>query len=193
MRLAPLRRLRFPLASPKPEVMSAALKKNPRLSHLRADGTAFMVDVSDKAHSERTAVATGFLAMQGQTLRILLDGRAPKGDVLAVARVAGIQGAKKTADLVPMCHPLPLTHVAVDLKPTTRPAGVRIAATVKTVGRTGVEMEALTAVTCAGLALYDMLKAVDRAMVLRDVCVQLKQGGKGGPYVRRAPRKGLRP
>jgi cyclic pyranopterin phosphate synthase len=154
------------------------------LTHLRADGTAHMVDVSAKDITVRTATATAQLRMARATYRVLVDGKAPKGDALGVARLAGIQGAKRTADIIPLCHPLPLTHVSVDLVPDARLPGVRLSATVRTVGRTGVEMEALTAVTCAGLALYDMLKAVDRAMVLSEVSVAMKDGGRSGRYVR---------
>lgn len=165
-------------------------KKRARLSHVRQDGSAVMVDVSAKDVTQRVAVADGAVVMAPATLRVLTEGQAAKGDVLAVARLAGIQGAKRTADLVPLCHPLPLTHVAVDLTPDPALPGVRICATVKTVGRTGVEMEALTAVACAALAIYDMLKAVDRAMVIREISVGLKDGGKTGRYQRRGRQTG---
>jgi cyclic pyranopterin phosphate synthase len=170
------------MPSPKP--------KPSRLTHLRPDGTAQMVDVSGKDITARTAVARGRLRVGRTAMNALVTGAVPKGDALGVARLAGIQGAKRTADLVPLCHPLPLTHVAVDVVPRPRQGRVDIVATVRTVGRTGVEMEALTAVTCAGLALYDMLKAVDRSMVLEDVCVVEKAGGRSGHYVRAARKKG---
>lgn len=152
------------------------------LTHFGPDGAARMVDVSGKPETERVAVAEGVLRMSPATLALVREGRVGKGDALGVARIAGIMGAKRTADLIPLCHPLPLSQVALDLDPDDGVPGVRIAATVRTTGRTGVEMEALTAVTVAGLALYDMLKAADRGMVLSEVRVRLKEGGASGRW-----------
>jgi cyclic pyranopterin phosphate synthase len=156
-----------------------------RLSHLNEKGEARMVDVSEKDVTTRTAVAEGFVSMAPQTLDMILDGKAPKGDVLATARIAGITGAKKTADLIPLCHPLSLTQVTLDFTPSREPCGVRVAATAKVEGKTGVEMEALTAVTVACLTLYDMCKAVDRAMSFSGIRLVEKTGGRSGDY--RAP------
>ncbi len=152
------------------------------LTHFDAEGAAHMVDVSGKAVTDRVAVASGAVRMQPETLAMITEGRAKKGDVLGVARLAGIMGAKKTADLIPLCHPLPLTKVALDLLPDDHLCGIRITATVKTSGQTGVEMEALTAVSIAALTLYDMVKAVDKAMVIDAVRLELKEGGKSGRY-----------
>ena len=137
------------------------------LTHLDAQGAAHMVDVSDKVITQRTAVATGFIQLLPTTLALLRDQALPKGDVLATARIAGIMAAKQTSSLIPLCHPLPLTKVAIDLQLVDEPlAGVQIQATCRTTGQTGVEMEALTAVSVAGLTLYDMCKAVDQEMVM---------------------------
>ena len=152
------------------------------LSHFDGDGHAQMVDVSGKAVTDRVATATGRVRMDAATLALVVQGRAKKGDVLAVARLAGIMGAKRTADLIPLCHPLAITKVTVDLVPDDALPGVVVTATVKTSGQTGVEMEALTAVSIACLTVYDMLKAVDRAMVIDAVHVILKDGGKSGHY-----------
>ena len=152
------------------------------LTHFDASGQARMVDVSDKPETRRVAVAEGVLRMAPDTLALVREGRAGKGDALGVARLAGIMGAKRTADLIPLCHPLPLAQVAVDLVPDDAIPGVRISATVRTTGRTGVEMEALTAVAVAGLALFDMLKATDKGMVLSGVRVRLKEGGTSGRF-----------
>lgn len=152
------------------------------LSHFDAKGDAHMVDVSDKAVTARVGVAEGFVKMAQATFDIIAEGRAKKGDVLGVARLAGIMGAKKTPDLIPLCHPLPITKVAVDLTLAPDLPGVRIEATVKTTGQTGVEMEALTAVSTAALTVYDMSKAVDKAMVIQGIRVILKDGGKSGRY-----------
>ncbi len=141
-----------------------------------------MVDVSAKAETERVAVAEGLRSMAPATLARVREGRAGKGDALGVARIAGIMGAKRTADLIPLCHPLPLTQVAVDLEPDDAVPGVRITATVRTTGRTGVEMEALTAVSVAALALFDMLKAADKTMAIGAVRIRLKEGGKSGRF-----------
>lgn len=154
----------------------------PRLSHFDAQGQAHMVDVSDKAVTSRVAVAAGWIKMAPETFDIIAEGRAKKGDVLGIARLAGIMGAKKTAELIPLCHPLPITKVALDLSLDPDLPGVRIAATVKTTGQTGVEMEALTAVSTAALTVYDMAKAVDKAMEIGGIHVTLKDGGKSGRY-----------
>jgi cyclic pyranopterin phosphate synthase len=153
-----------------------------RLTHLDAEGRAQMVDVSEKAVTPRVAEARGFVKMSSETLEIIQSGTAKKGDVLAVARLAGIMGAKRTSDLIPLCHPLPITKVALDMTPDPKLAGVRVAATVKTTGQTGVEMEALTAVSIACLTVYDMLKAVQRDMEIGEIAVTLKDGGKSGRY-----------
>jgi cyclic pyranopterin phosphate synthase len=152
------------------------------LTHFDAQGQAHMVDVSDKAVTSRVAAASGWIKMAPETFEIISKGRAKKGDVLGIARLAGIMGAKKTADLIPLCHPLPITKVAVDLTLDPALPGVRIEATVKTTGQTGVEMEALTAVSTAALTVYDMTKAVDKAMEIGGIHVTLKDGGKSGRY-----------
>jgi cyclic pyranopterin monophosphate synthase len=152
------------------------------LTHFDRQGHAHMVDVSGKAVTDRIAVAKGAVRMTPETLALVTEGRAKKGDVLAVARLAGIMGAKKTADLIPLCHPLPITKVALDLTPDASLPGVRIEATVKTSGQTGVEMEALTAVTVAALTVYDMLKAAEKGMVIEGISLILKDGGKSGRY-----------
>ena len=152
------------------------------LSHFDAGGNAQMVDVSDKAVTSRIATARGRVEMTAETLNIVRNGQAKKGDVLAVARLAGIMAAKKTADLIPLCHPLPITKVSIDLTlDAVRPA-VLVEATVKTTGQTGVEMEALTAVSVACLTVYDMLKAVEKSMRITDIALILKDGGKSGRY-----------
>jgi cyclic pyranopterin monophosphate synthase len=152
------------------------------LTHFDAQGDAHMVDVSDKAVTARVAVAAGHIKMAQETFDIIGEGRAKKGDVLGVARLAGIMGAKKTPDLIPLCHPLPVTKVAVDLTLDPELPGMQITATVKTTGQTGVEMEALTAVSIAALTVYDMTKAVDKAMQIGGIHVVLKDGGKSGRY-----------
>lgn len=152
------------------------------LTHFDAKGDAHMVDVSDKDVTDRIATATGWVKMAQATFDLVSEGRAKKGDVLAVARLAGIMGAKKTPDLIPLCHPLPVTKVAVDLTLDPELPGVRVEATVKTTGQTGVEMEALTAVSTAALTVYDMVKAVDKAMEIGGIHVTLKDGGKSGRY-----------
>lgn len=143
-----------------------------------------MVDVGDKDITERVAVASGLIRMQADTLAMILEGGHAKGDVLGIARVAGIMAAKRTADLVPLCHPLPLTRVAVDLEPDTATDSVRCIATAKTRGQTGVEMEALCAVQVGLLTIYDMCKAVDRGMVIDAVRLEQKSGGKSGHWKR---------
>lgn len=152
------------------------------LSHFDAEGHAHMVDVSDKPVTARVAVARGQVRMTAETLALVTEGRAKKGDVLGVARLAGIMGAKKTADLIPLCHPLPITKVALDLAPDPALPGIVVTATVKTGGQTGVEMEALTAVSVACLTIYDMVKAVEKGMTIEDIRLVLKDGGKSGRY-----------
>ncbi len=152
------------------------------LSHLNEAGEARMVDVSDKAVTARSAIAEGFIAMAPETLDLILSGKAPKGDVLATARIAAIMGAKRTSELIPLCHPLPLTQVTVAFAPSRDPAGIRVEATAKVEGKTGVEMEALTAVTVACLTLYDMCKAVDRGMAFSGIRLIEKTGGRSGPF-----------
>ena len=152
------------------------------LSHFDASGRAHMVDVSDKAVTARIAVAEGHVTMRADVLALVREGRADKGDVLGTARLAGIMGAKRTAELIPLCHPLPITKVALDLEPDEALPGVRITATVKTTGQTGVEMEALTAVSVAALTVHDMLKAVQKDMVIGGIRVTLKDGGKSGRF-----------
>ena len=152
------------------------------LTHFDAEGRAHMVDVSDKAVTDRVAVAEGCVVMAPETLALVTAGTAKKGDVLGVARLAGIMAAKKTADLIPLCHPLPITKVAVELEADAALPGVRITATVKTTGQTGVEMEALTAVSVAALTVYDMLKAAEKSMRIEGLRVVLKAGGKSGTY-----------
>ena len=152
------------------------------LSHFDASGRAHMVDVSDKAVTDRIAVAEGHITMTLETLALITEGRATKGDVLGIARLAGIMGAKKTAELIPLCHPLPITKVTLDLMPDPTLPGVRISATVKTTGQTGVEMEALTAVSTAALTVHDMVKAVQKDMEIGGIRVTLKDGGKSGRF-----------
>jgi cyclic pyranopterin phosphate synthase len=153
-----------------------------KLTHLDEHGAAHMVDVAGKPVTHRRAVAEGAVRMRPETLAMIVEGRAPKGDVFAVARIAGIQAAKKTADLIPLCHPLPITKVSVDLEPAE--AEVRITAVVETDGKTGIEMEALSAVSVAALALYDMCKAVDRGMEITGVRLLEKSGGASGTWTR---------
>jgi cyclic pyranopterin phosphate synthase len=155
-----------------------------KLSHLDATGKARMVDVGDKPATPREARAAGDITMSPEALRLIRSGRVAKGDPLQTARLAGIMAAKQTAALIPLCHPLALTHVSVDLTPTRR--GYRIESRVRTNGPTGVEMEALTAVSVAALTIYDMVKAVDKAMVISGICVLEKSGGRSGHYTRKA-------
>ena len=152
------------------------------LTHFDDQGAAHMVDVSDKDVTDRIAVAETWVKMRPETFDIITEGRAKKGDVIGVARLAGIMGAKRTADLIPLCHPLPITKVSVDLTPDSDLPGLRITATVKTTGQTGVEMEALTAASTAALTVYDMAKAVDKGMEIGGLRVVLKDGGKSGRY-----------
>lgn len=157
------------------------------LTHLDAAGRARMVDVGEKDSTRREAVARGAVLMQPATLELIVAGGMPKGDVLAVARVAGIMAAKRTPDLIPLCHSLMLTHVALELTPKAAAgadgAAVLIEATVRTTGKTGVEMEALTAVSAAALTIYDMCKAVDRQMRISDIRLAQKRGGKSGEWI----------
>ena len=154
----------------------------PNLTHFDAQGQAHMVDVSAKAETHRVARAAGVIRMQPATFDLVTRGEAKKGDVIAVARIAAIQGAKRTADLVPLCHPLPITRVAVDFELDAARSEVRCIAQVESFGRTGVEMEALTAVQVGLLTVYDMCKAVDRSMVMGDIRVLHKSGGKSGDW-----------
>ncbi len=158
----------------------------PILTHVDAHGAARMVDVSDKDPTIRSAVATGMLRTTAEVIELLRSDGLPKGDALATARIAGIMATKRTADLIPLCHPIAITGVTVDLSPG--PDSVQITATVRTTDRTGVEMEALTAVAVAGLTLHDMIKAVDPAALLDGVRVERKQGGKTGDWLRPADR-----
>ena len=153
-----------------------------RLTHFDEAGRARMVDVGDKAETHRVAVAGGRVRMQPETLRVIVEGRASKGDVLGVAQVAAIMGAKRTHELVPMCHPLALTAINVALTPDEESSSILIEAQVETRGKTGVEMEALTAVSVAALTIYDMVKAIDRGMQIEDVRLLRKTGGKSGTY-----------
>lgn len=152
------------------------------LTHFDGEGHAHMVDVSDKAVTSRIATAQNYIQMQRETFDIITEGRAKKGDVLGVARLAGIMAAKKTSDLIPLCHPLPITSVYIDLVPDADLPGIRITATVKTTGQTGVEMEALTAASVTALTVYDMSKAVDKSMEIGGLRVTLKDGGKSGRH-----------
>jgi cyclic pyranopterin phosphate synthase len=154
------------------------------LTHLSATGEADMVDISAKGTTERIAVAEGRVVMRKETLDLALSGNAKKGDVFATARIAGIMAAKKTHDLIPLCHPLALTKVGIELEPEPALPGILVRAQAKVLGQTGVEMEALTGVTIACLTIYDMLKAVDRGMRIEGVSLVSKTGGKSGDYVR---------
>ena len=160
-----------------------AAPRKPKLSHVGPRGHVRMVDVGDKPVTSREAVAQGEITMSAEALAQIRSGAVKKGDPLQTARLAGIMAAKQTSALIPLCHPLALTHVDVQLIPTDR--GYRIEARVRTAGQTGVEMEALTAVSVAALTIYDMVKAVDKAMVIGDICVLEKKGGRSGHYRRR--------
>jgi cyclic pyranopterin phosphate synthase len=155
-----------------------------KLTHLGASGEANMVDVGDKADTVRTAVAEGAVIMKPETLDTILAGDAKKGDVLGAARIAGIMAAKKTHELIPLCHPLLLNKVAVEIEPDDALPGLRVTALARVSGKTGVEMEALTAVSVACLTIYDMAKAVDKAMVISDIRLMEKTGGKSGDFRR---------
>ncbi|MGR8931175.1 MAG: cyclic pyranopterin monophosphate synthase MoaC [Gammaproteobacteria bacterium] len=154
------------------------------LSHFNQAGEAHMVDVGAKAVTQRTAICEGYIEMQADTLALIIAGDHKKGDVLGIARIAGIMASKKTSDLIPLCHPLPITHVDILLQPEPERNRVRCLTTVKTNGQTGVEMEALTATQIALLTIYDMCKAVDRGMVIQGVCLLEKSGGKSGHWLR---------
>jgi cyclic pyranopterin phosphate synthase len=153
------------------------------LSHLDAHGQAQMVDVGAKPDTAREAIARGSVVMQSETLRLIVEGGIAKGDVLATARIAGIMAAKRTSELVPLCHPLMLAYVAVELTPNEEQHALHIEATVRTSGKTGVEMEALTAVSVAALTIYDMCKVIDRGMRITDIRLAQKRGGKSGEIV----------
>ncbi len=153
-------------------------------THLNDKGEAQMVDVTEKSSTQRQATASGFIKMTEQTLNMIINGEHKKGDVLATARIAGIQAAKKTSDLIPLCHPLMLTSVKVELNPNLDKGGIDIKATCKLAGQTGVEMEALTAASVSALTIYDMCKAVDKGMVIGPVQLEEKTGGKSGTWQR---------
>ena len=152
------------------------------LSHFDDNGNAHMVDISDKQNSFRTAKAACFIQMSLETLKIISDGSAKKGDVLNVARIAGIQGAKKTSELIPLCHPISLTKINLDLNLNDKIPGIEIISTVKSTGSTGVEMEALTAASISALTVYDMVKSLDKSIMIRDLRLIFKDGGKSGLY-----------
>jgi cyclic pyranopterin monophosphate synthase len=153
-----------------------------KLSHIDEKGDARMVDVSDKAVTSRQALAEGFIAMRSETLALVETGQAKKGDVIGAARIAGIMAAKRTHDLIPLCHPLAITKATVEFELSHSPAGIRVMSEVKVSGQTGVEMEALTAVSVACLTLYDMLKAADKGMIISNIRLVEKTGGKSGTY-----------
>jgi cyclic pyranopterin phosphate synthase len=161
-----------------------------KLSHIDDKGEARMVDVSDKASTARRAVAEGFIAMQPETLALVETGAAKKGDVIGAARIAGIMAAKRTHELIPLCHPLAITKVGIDFVLTQSPPGIHVTAEVKVAGQTGVEMEALTAVSVACLTLYDMLKAADKTMTIEGIHLVEKTGGKSGAFKAPARSKG---
>jgi cyclic pyranopterin phosphate synthase len=156
-----------------------------KLSHLDAEGKARMVDVTGKEVTERIAVARGAVFMRAETLSLIMEKKVEKGDVFSVARVAGIMAAKKTSELIPMCHPLNITSVEIDLNPEKNPPRVEIEAVVRVTGKTGVEMEAMTAAAVSGLTIYDMCKAVDREMTLGEIRLVKKSGGKSGTFIRK--------
>jgi cyclic pyranopterin phosphate synthase len=159
-----------------------AQRQKPSLSHVDAEGRVRMVDVGHKASTAREAVAQGIVRMSATARRLVRQGAIRKGDALQAARIAGIMAAKRTSELIPLCHPLPLTHISVEIRPAR--GGFAIEGRARTTGQTGVEMEALTAVAVAALTLYDMVKAVDKAMVIGEICLLEKRGGKSGEYVR---------
>jgi cyclic pyranopterin phosphate synthase len=158
-----------------------------KLTHVDDKGRAHMVDVGEKEVTQRTAVAGGFIEMKPETLALIIADSAPKGDVIAAARIAGIMAAKKTSELIPLCHPLALSKASIEFSPAQRPSGLYIRATVSVTGQTGVEMEALTAVSVAALTIYDMLKAADREMEINGIHLISKTGGRSGTYA--APAK----
>ena len=157
-----------------------------QFTHFNESGAAHMVDVGDKPFTHRTAVAEGYIEMRAETLAMIMEGSHKKGDVLGIARIAGIMASKKTAELIPLCHPIALTHVHIDLQPEPDQRRVRCEATAKTTGQTGVEMEVLTSVQVALLTIYDMCKAVDRSMKIQAVGLLEKSGGKSGHWQRKA-------
>jgi cyclic pyranopterin monophosphate synthase len=158
------------------------MARTPKLTHLAKGGEAHMVDVSAKASTERVAVAQGRVVMAASTLELVLKGNAKKGDVLGTARIAGIMAAKRTHELIPLCHPLAISKIAVDIEPDMKLPGLAVRATVKVIGPTGVEMEALTAVSVTCLTIYDMVKAVERSMRIEGIRLIEKSGGKSGRY-----------
>lgn len=158
------------------------MSETPCLTHIDATGAAHMVDVGDKASTSRTAIAEGSVTMRAETLALIRDGQAKKGDVIAAARIAGIMAAKRTHELIPLCHPLLLTKVTVDIEADEALPGLRIRALARVTGQTGVEMEALTAASVAALTIYDMAKAVDRGMVIGGIRLLEKSGGKSGHW-----------
>ncbi|EJF90709.1 cyclic pyranopterin monophosphate synthase MoaC [Bartonella tamiae] len=157
---------------------------NNKLTHLNEKGDANMVDVGDKIDTKRTAIARGSIRMTKETFETVEKGQTAKGDVIATARIAGIMGAKKTSDLIPLCHPLMLTNMSIDILADVTLPGYHITAEASLNGKTGVEMEALTAVSITCLTLYDMIKALDKSMIISDICLVEKQGGKSGFYIR---------
>lgn len=156
----------------------------PSFTHIDEKGNVRMVDVTEKAQSSRKAVAEGVISMNPSTFRMIKNDKVKKGNVIETARIAGIMAAKKTSDLIPMCHPLNLTHIAVDFYPDESSSSIRIESSVKVFSQTGVEMEALTAVSVAALTIYDMCKSYDREIVISDICLLEKEGGKSGKFVR---------
>jgi cyclic pyranopterin monophosphate synthase len=171
-----------PSTPPRRRIAPADAPQSAQLSHVDADGRVRMVDVSDKPATAREAVARGFVQMAPATIRLVRAGRVAKGDPLQAARLAGIMAAKRTADIIPLCHPVALSHCRVELR--ARRSGFEIEARVRTTGPTGVEMEALTAVAAAGLTIYDMVKAVDRAVVIGEIRLMEKRGGRSGAWKR---------
>jgi len=155
-----------------------------QLSHLDEQGNAKMVDVGDKPETQREAVVQGRIRMQPETMEIIQSGQSKKGDVLTVAKVAAIQGAKKTSDLIPMCHPIPIVGIDVEFEPDDQLPGIHIRVSVRSMGKTGVEMEALTAASIGLLTIYDMAKAVDKGMIIEEICLLEKSGGKSGTWTR---------
>jgi cyclic pyranopterin monophosphate synthase len=153
------------------------------LTHLDEKGAATMVDVSEKSDTTRTAVATGRIVMQRETLNLIVDGRMPKGDVIATARIAGIMAAKRTHELIPLCHPLPVTKAAIEIEADENLPGFTVTATVRCTGKTGVEMEALTAASVTCLTIYDMAKAAEKGMIIQDIRLLEKEGGKSGHWI----------
>jgi cyclic pyranopterin phosphate synthase len=156
-----------------------------KLSHISAEGYAKMVDISQKDPTNREALATATVVMKPETIALIVGGKIPKGDVFGVARIAGIMAAKKTSDLIPMCHPLELTGINIDFQNDVNKGEITINASVKTIGRTGVEMEAMTAAGVAALTIYDMCKSADKEMILADIKLVKKQGGKSGLFIRK--------